>query len=163
MSQNQEDNTNDAGEDFYDSESEPSIIESSSTLEPVDSTKRKLISHSFSIGSQNVPTTLYAVQFSTEESAKKAEPCSRIFRNKENAMKLCKQDPENRTFRAIENSSFDHSSFLFIKSKRYLLIGIYEFSKSVRVQLRRRWRSKRRTRRVNHRANEVTDSDEAIG
>lgn len=84
-------------DEFYDSESEPSFIESP---EKTDSTEK-------------IPPTsdvvIYAVQFingskddqSFDQTASNGIR-SRIFISHQNAMKLCKQDPDNRRFKAFK-------------------------------------------------------------
>ena len=141
-------NDEDENDEFYDSESEPSFIDSpekssSSSSPPSNHQQQQQIPQTpVSLKSHQQTTTFYAVQFSTDESAKKAVSTSngnnsRIFCNKENAMKLCKLDPENRTFKALIVIHY-----IFSMHHRYLISpdfrfkGIHELQRSVYIQFR---------------------------
>ena len=85
-------------DEYFDSESEPSILE----LEvPFNTSSLNKTPSAYQAASLSSPchNIFFAVQFNKSEISE----TSRIFRNKENAMKLCKQDPENRTFKASKN------------------------------------------------------------
>ena len=140
-------NDEDENDEFYDSESEPSFIESpekSSSSSPSShhAALNQIPQTPVSLKSHQQTITFYAVQFSTDESAKKAVSTSngnnsRIFCNKENAMKLCKLDPENRTFKAqiIIHYLFDkHHRDLISADFRFK--GIHELQRSVYIQFR---------------------------
>lgn len=140
-------NDEDENDEFYDSESEPSFIDSpekssSSSSPPSNHQQQQIPQTPVSLKSHQQTTTFYAVQFSTDESAKKAVSTSngnnsRIFCNKENAMKLCKLDPENRTFKALIVIHY-----IFSMHHRYLISpdfrfkGIHELQRSVYIQFR---------------------------
>lgn len=135
-------NDEDENDEFYDSESEPSFIDSpekSSSSSPPSNHQQQIPQTPVSLKSHQQTITFYAVQFSTDESAKKAVSTSngnnsRIFCNKENAMKLCKLDPENRTFKAIViHYLFDiHHRHLISADFRFK--GIHELQRSVYIQ-----------------------------
>ena len=137
-------NDEDENDEFYDSESEPSFIDSpekSSSSSPPSNHQQQIPQTPVSLKSHQQTITFYAVQFSTDESAKKAVSTSngnnsRIFCNKENAMKLCKLDPENRTFKAIViHYLFDiHHRHLISADFRFK--GIHELQRSVYIQFR---------------------------
>lgn len=109
-------------EEFHDSESEPSIVESNSPQsdQAMCSTSRGSIGGGGA--DQQTPFSgrlIYAVQFlnkqhkatseqdlasaaNKSQMGESAAP-SRIFINYVNAMKLCKQDPDNRRFKAFKS------------------------------------------------------------
>lgn len=96
--------TNDNEDEYYDSEAEPSLLPY--IIEPQSySTQLKTFDLNESI-SQTTPMrtirAIYAVQFINKQ--KNVEPnCCRIFINQENAMKLCKQEPDNRRFKMFKS------------------------------------------------------------
>lgn len=86
---------------YYDSETEPSIlVEDSEILDKlndlsINKTERKSI-----LPDQQY----YAVQILNKKGSNALQSAfNRIFINKENAMKLCKQDPDNRRFKLFRN------------------------------------------------------------
>lgn len=87
---------------FYDSETEPSIsLEDSELIEKINNislVKSDLISLAPS-------QQYYAVQILNKKNSSGSQQniYNRIFINKENAMKLCKQDPDNRRFKLFKN------------------------------------------------------------
>jgi hypothetical protein len=101
-------------DEFYDSETEPSFCED----EEVASQLAKL-SINKKRGPTATTTTVYAVQLSNKSkingnliinsangvglSSSSTVSNNRIFINRENAMKLCKEDPENRRFKPFIN------------------------------------------------------------
>ena len=111
-------------EEFYDSESEPVDIPKLAVDVHPSPVKQKSASveqqlqhnESFSSTPSRSFTPIYAVQFinkprptETPTSQQSNEPSTntasnnRIFLNCENAMKLCKQDPENRRFKVFKS------------------------------------------------------------
>lgn len=102
---------NEEEDEFYDTESEPSFSIDDSDL------TNKLSTLTLQV--DKTPSTLktlppiYAVQFSNKNSSSKSNNVgngtlngnggNRIFINAENAMKLCKQDPDNRRFKVFRN------------------------------------------------------------
>lgn len=94
-----EETTYEEDDEFFDSESEPISTLSNFSEKITHKTQIKTIQEKASVES----IVFYAVQFSNFESAKKVDG-SRIFRNKDNAMRLCKQDPENCTFKVINGT-----------------------------------------------------------
>lgn len=87
---------------YFDSESEPLTIEKC-TPDKLSIKKTSFENNQASNFDSPSSIIYYAVQFSNSELASKVES-SRIFQNKENAMKLCKQDPDNRTFKVTISS-----------------------------------------------------------
>lgn len=118
----------DQDELFYDSESEPSFIEDNSDDERAKSTTAKAppptatatskpVSTTPAAAAVPTATTFYAVQFINNDDLDvvEAEPpkvvdhkptdhsesMNRIFKNYENAMRVCKKDPDNRRFKVV--------------------------------------------------------------
>jgi hypothetical protein len=97
-------------EEFYDSESEPSLLES-----PEKSDKNgqsadgatSLLPLPTQTPSSAASRLVYAVQFiaksGDDTGETNQEETNRIFISSEKAMKLCKQDPDNRRFKAFKN------------------------------------------------------------
>jgi hypothetical protein len=105
-----QDFTNDK-EEFYDSETEPSIIEDNNNLE-----ENHKINKSFNEKAEKIvcDKLIYAVKFLNNINPSKqcllninnkqtTNNQNRIFINPENAKNLCKQDPDNRRFKAFRN------------------------------------------------------------
>jgi hypothetical protein len=109
-------------DEFYDSESEPIELQRPvidvhpSPVKPKSSVEQQLQhNESFSSTPSRSFTPIYAVQFinksrtmpnetSTQQANETAATTNnRIFLNCENAMKLCKQDPENRRFKVFKS------------------------------------------------------------
>lgn len=82
---------------YFDSESEP-LADEKYTHDKLNIQRAPFENNQTSTFDSPCSVIYYAVQFSNSELASKVES-SRIFHNKENAMKLCKQDPDNRTFK----------------------------------------------------------------
>ena len=103
----------DEDDEYFDSEVEPAtsfLIESVSS--PISSTNNLAADLNESI-STTITTpmrtikAIYAVQFINNKpkslSLDSSLDCCRIFINQENAMKLCKQDPDNRRFKMFKS------------------------------------------------------------
>lgn len=91
---------------YYDSETEPSMIECDEEEEEeeaeTDQSKSLLVMSSSQKAlelAKNV--TLYAVKFNN--NSKTPSSLNRIFVSAEKAMRLCKEDPENRRFKAFKS------------------------------------------------------------
>ena len=88
---------------FYDSETEPSLPEDED--EVIDQLGNMSLSgeRSFNMSiCSGASYTIYAVQF-TSKSKPSTSTNNRIFSKQENAKKLCKEDPENRRFKAFKS------------------------------------------------------------
>lgn len=92
----------DDDEKFYDSETEPSIL-----LEDLELIEKLNDISLIKSDLKSIPPNqqYYAVQILNKKSSNGSlqNVYNRIFINKENAMKLCKQDPDNRRFKLFKN------------------------------------------------------------
>ncbi|RMZ95017.1 hypothetical protein BpHYR1_051999, partial [Brachionus plicatilis] len=86
---------------FYDSETEPSFsIEDSELIEKLNDISINNFDRKSIVPNQQ----FYAVQILNKKGSNSIQNVyNRIFVNKENAMKLCKQDPDNRRFKLFRN------------------------------------------------------------
>lgn len=114
MNGNTNDNNEDEEEEFYDSETEPVFVEPKTPQTNNNFMPSTPISPHLSgsfLSSDKTPnnrsyTPIYAVQFLNKgksQSSNVDNSQNRIFINQENAMKLCKQDPDNRRFKVFRN------------------------------------------------------------
>ena len=119
---------NEDGDEFYDSETEPSFCEDEAENDTdIVNSLGKLSIKSGSAkpvrASKHPAVTIFAVQLSNKSKINgniainsssimptTAMSNNRIFINQENAMKLCKEDPENRRFKSFK--SF-HEAYTF--------------------------------------------------
>jgi len=98
-------------EEFFDSETEPALIQILlNNEEHVNFTHNHIANSQTIKSSLNTPTRtytpIYAVQFKSKPNANISTNLlsnSRIFINADTAMKLCKQDPEYRRFKVFKN------------------------------------------------------------
>jgi hypothetical protein len=111
----------DEEEEFHDSETEPSFCEEADFAS-------KFGNLSISKSDKKNDLTIYAVQFSNKSkingdlvlnnNSSVSTTNNRLFLNKENAMKLCKEDPDNRRFKPFKITDYGEAySFSYESSE----------------------------------------------